>query len=442
MKISFLLSVIMLLVGQSVMAQFKLESVFEGGDHIVFVSATEGFSYGMYADNVYHTTDAGYTWRLMATNLRSNTGGSEYILNMAFLDSNTAFAVTANATVANTTFIYKTTNGGGTWQLSYTSHTDTSGWNSPTIFNVYFTDALHGWGAGNHIVIATTDGGTTWHEQLSLPSAAAWTLEGFSFLNNSNGYICGQGGTVLHTTNGGANWTIQHIDTNGAGIGIIANLACYYQYDVYFGDAQHGYVGANNGGYMTTDNGGATWTQNITGDPYDNESVHLSDSNTVWLSGGPYCDNTGCYTNSSILYNRGNTAWHKLVAEADVYVPGALGFGKIHFLNPALGYASNDNGYVYRIIDTTVTATTGINNISPAITSIYPNPATDVINVTLNVPVTGTIALYNTVGEKMMTVTPGNKKMVTLNVANLPTGNYFIVVPTQQQVLSKSFSKL
>jgi len=441
MKNRIVFIAIALVMHQSVIAQFKLETVFAGGNHISFINSVEGFSFGSTADNIYHTTDAGYTWRLMATDVQSKTGGLYNLENMAFLDSNTIFAISADLLSTYKTYIYKTSDGGTTWHIVYTSPVDTSGWNSQMLYNIKFTDATHGWASGNHTVIATTDGGSTWHQQLSLPSAYAWFLEGMFFLNNSNGYICGQGGTALHTTDGGSHWTIQHIDTASTPSGAIASLTCYYLDDVYFRDVNHGYISADNGGYMTTNNGGATWTMANTGSPYDNKSVHFSDTSTVWMSGGPYCDNTGCYTNSTILYNRDNTGWQTLVATPDVYIGGSLGFGNIHFLNPALGYASNDDGNVYRITDTTKLPLS-VKNISAGITRVYPDPATDYINLELSTPVSGTFEIYNTIGQKMITTEQKNTNIATMNIAALPKGNYFIVLHSQQQTITAPFSKI
>jgi len=83
----------------------------------------------------------------------------------------------------------------------------------PTSRNLYaveFTDALHGVCAGIDTIYRTTDGGATW-QRVRGPSNATFT--DISFADQLNGWIVGNfagaAGLIWRTTNGGASWTQQ-----------------------------------------------------------------------------------------------------------------------------------------------------------------------------------------------------------------------------------------
>ena len=444
----YIITAIVLCLHFCASAQYKLEQVFYGASAIQFINGTEGFSYVDYwgpgvPDKIYHTTDAGYTWRLMASNVRANMGGLPDLEHISFIDSNTAFCVIGDY-YNGKSFIYKTTNGGTTWNSCFASVVDSPWWDAHMIYNCYFADAMHGWAAGNLTVIGTTDGGATWHQQFHMDvPEGQMNLFGtsISFVNNHNGYMCGAGSSVLHTTDG-STWTIQHLDTLHSSSGAIVDLFCNNLEDVFFTDSLHGYIGSDNGAYMTTTNGGATWDELTNGYPYNNNGISLSGGNTLWVCGGPYCDNTGCYTNQSILYKKNTAPWQVLTASPHVYDIYNGGFTKIHFINPVLGYLSNSNGYVYRITDTSVS--TGVNDAvkNLSVATIYPNPATAQISISLSKATTGTIDVYNVKGQKVITGTPTTIDKTTLDISLLPTGHYCLTVSTREGIMTNTFDKL
>lgn len=75
------------------------------------------------------------------------------------------------------------------------------------------------------------------------------TLRSVCFISESDGFVCGDAGTVYKTTNGGLNWT-----SSANGITSV-NLN-----SISFKDLQNGVVVGENGKIFTTQNGGATWT--------------------------------------------------------------------------------------------------------------------------------------------------------------------------------------
>jgi photosystem II stability/assembly factor-like uncharacterized protein len=114
----------------------------------------------------------------------------------------------SNQTGAGPTFIYKTADGGRTWQQQLT-------WDGPGPTQVRFSaDGSHGLVVGNGGVplFRTTDGGAHWQRMAPPPQATQVALQ--YFLNADEGWIIsylneaapGFAG-VFHTTDGGQTWT-------------------------------------------------------------------------------------------------------------------------------------------------------------------------------------------------------------------------------------------
>src|SRR5712664_2183215 len=59
-------------------------------------------------------------------------------------------------------------------------------------------------------IVHTTDGGATWTLQDAGGTARLW---GVFFLDADTGWVVGESGTIFHTTDGGATWTPQDSGT-------------------------------------------------------------------------------------------------------------------------------------------------------------------------------------------------------------------------------------
>lgn len=60
------------------------------------------------------------------------------------------------------------------------------------------------------VISATSYGQDGWVWQNPLPQGNA--LEGVYFTDASNGWSVGDNGTIMHTTDGGNNWTPKHLE--------------------------------------------------------------------------------------------------------------------------------------------------------------------------------------------------------------------------------------
>jgi photosystem II stability/assembly factor-like uncharacterized protein len=209
-------------------------------------------------------------------------------------------------------------NGGQNWQRKLVAGFDVYG----TLHDVDFVNASVGWvvgtddyfGGSDGRISATTDGGQTWHLQLSQPGleflgvaalspstalafgrglyassvllrtsdgglswnpipSAAGDFRGSFFLDASTGWIVGS--RIHKTTDGGLNWTEQY-PAGGAELSAVS-----------FSDAQNGWAVGFANLVLHTSDGGQTWTpQTIPAPPLTAFlGVSAVSPSTAWVAG-------------------------------------------------------------------------------------------------------------------------------------------------------------
>jgi len=86
---------------------------------------------------------------------------------------------------------------------------------------------------------------------------------------------------------------------------------------------------------------------------------------------------------------------------------------------------------------------TGISEInSDDVISVYPNPASDYVNIRIANAQAAKIAVLNILGEEMITqtVSPSSRN-VSLAIDELPTGTYLIQLSTEKEITTSKFVK-
>jgi photosystem II stability/assembly factor-like uncharacterized protein len=123
-----------------------------------------------------------------------------------------------------------------------------------TLSRVYFIDSVRGWIAGQYgTLMNTTNGGAKWNQLISGRSGEIpdifvrtvndlWSIE-FQYPVDDTSWF---GSNILHTTNGGQNWSIQRFDST-----IFRSIV--------FLDSLTGFMGGSYGTIVKTINGGKTW---------------------------------------------------------------------------------------------------------------------------------------------------------------------------------------
>jgi photosystem II stability/assembly factor-like uncharacterized protein len=174
---------------------------------VYFTSRNNGFvgttdAYGAASGSICTSTDGGQTW-----NLSFSTNGGIYNIDFNIPGSN------GNNGVAQGRFgvSYWTANGGTSWNAGTTDQLNS------IILRSTFTSATTGFAVANAItdnvhgnILQTNDGGHTWKTVYSVAEG----LTGIA--NNGNGTITAVGfaGTVVESTDNGTTWTSSTVGTN------------------------------------------------------------------------------------------------------------------------------------------------------------------------------------------------------------------------------------
>ncbi|MCX6363350.1 MAG: YCF48-related protein [Actinobacteria bacterium] len=129
------------------------------------------------------------------------------------------------------------------------------------------------------VVMRTSDGGSSWQTQRKQAGSKAIELDGVDFVDAEHGWACGLGaqsgkGVVLATSDGGATWGRQTTPQSA------------WLTQICFVDLEHGWASADHSVVRTTD-GGATWTKVtvIRGPDKDIEDVYFVDATHGWAVG-------------------------------------------------------------------------------------------------------------------------------------------------------------
>ncbi|MEO8232097.1 MAG: YCF48-related protein [Ignavibacteriota bacterium] len=231
-----------------------------------FVNISLGFCAAY--NGIYKTTDGGLSWNL-------NYQDNNFINSIEFINNNLGYAIGLTA-VTNDLYFYNTQDGGTNWSNVFVG-TDLAN------AKIEMINELTGFIIAESKIFKTNDGGTNWQivYQDSIPSHAFWAI---SFWNNLNGLAAGAGTGAIITSDGGNTWhkkfmpllfctnikTIEnHCWASGFGIG--------YNAIVY------------------SDDYGNTWTPIFVNDSSYIQDIFFSDLNNGWSC---------AYTNiSAPIYN-------------------------------------------------------------------------------------------------------------------------------------------
>lgn len=166
---------------------------------IFFVNSQVGYIAGGWPSNdsiqtILKTTDGGNTWTIQRDNL------GYWLKSIYFTSEYNGMAVGENGV------LLKTTDGGTNWNpVTIPGNAGTRFFNA-----VYMTDSLTaiiagGWPSDDSIqtILRSTDGGNNWNVLLDNPGGM---LNAIDFSNLTDGYIVGNMGALLKTTNTGSSW--------------------------------------------------------------------------------------------------------------------------------------------------------------------------------------------------------------------------------------------
>jgi photosystem II stability/assembly factor-like uncharacterized protein len=169
-----------------------------GGVVMDFSDPLSGWMAG-YSGELAHTTDGGLSWQPQSLGT-----GTEFIFDIDFIDSQTGWVLGLYHR------IYTTTDAGATWTPIDARSLDANA--------IHFLSKDVGWAVGSYSISQTTDGGATWQQKADSPALPPTTgraaLSAVDFADAQHGWAVGEGGAIMATTDGGANWSPQDSGTS------------------------------------------------------------------------------------------------------------------------------------------------------------------------------------------------------------------------------------
>ena len=203
--------------------------------------------------------------------------------------------------------------------------------------SVYFIDNHNGFIVGdNGTFLKTTDVGENW---TSHPTGTNETIKSVQFLNQNTGFAVaklGDSAWVMKTTDGGENWVTQTLNPTYP----ILDLRT-----IQFTDANTGWTAGQRGDdhsprgvlYKTTD-GGSAWIEKIIPIPaeyWDLRSFHFIDSDNGWVVGWGALDTSNSYTPILPIFKTtdGGDSW---INHSIQNIDGGL--NSVYFVNESIGW--------------------------------------------------------------------------------------------------------
>lgn len=202
---------------------------------------------------ILRSTDAGISWSTYNTGILSN------IIDITFLNVSTGFAIA--------------------WEF---------GLNNPNFIG--------------SIVLKTTNAGVSWNPNYKVDTNVFYSR--MKFVNNTQGFLVGEGVGILRTSNAGDTWAADHIDS-----------ATFYDFPVR-NIKTYGNVGLACGGWIDiqgviwrTTNNGVNWiAKGVSPEPlYD---IHYFDANRIIAVGGDFE-----YGASMAVSSNGGNDWEYIALE-------------------------------------------------------------------------------------------------------------------------------
>lgn len=308
--------------------------------------------------------------------------------------------------------IYKTTDGGTTWNKQASAAFNHGTASFPNI--VYFWDENVGFCQGDsyngttHECYTTTDGGATWTEVTGMPtllSAEEYGTVGYYTVLDDTLWYTTVNGRIFRTYDFGHTFEAFQSDVTDK------------QIELAFKDQDNGYLSGPGGVFFTTNNGGETWnilfpstgsaidTGEMTAYPGTDTFIAVgADFNSTY--GSVYSEDGGnnyvtvCEDQHLSIGRSGNNVWSGTYNNAD------LNGGICKWIGPDFGI--------------------GVEELEAFDFRVFPNPFNDVLSMTSNEDISN-VEIFNMLGQKVLSQEV-NELSTTIDTSNFSTGTYIVKV--------------
>ena len=349
-----------------------------------------------------------------------------YYRSIGFMTDSIAFigkVAKSGFTPADTFTLYRTTDGGTTWNGVYVPGLPNTltGFCGMSVVNdsvMYASGRYNGPAA----MYKTTDQGNTW-TYINMQAYAGGLVD-CHFWTPDSGLVIGTTGTwqdssgvILSTSDGGQTWQTRHITSRKGEL-------CW---KLTFPSRKIGYVSLEDvdGGdqfCLKTTDGGQTWQDILIAadTTYNSEGIGFLNDSVGWMGGG----------NSNQVFQTvdGGASWTKVTL-------GKI-LNRFRFFGDSLGYASGD--YLYKLDTNLLSAQAALAATKDALGDAYPNPAAGAALVPYTLSTAGpvTLRLLDVVGRPVRQVAAGTQAagfhQTELSTAGLAPGLYTYQLQTPQ----------
>lgn len=404
-------------------ANYGIKEIVIVDANTVWTFPYDGSGGGTYPKMVGKTINGGTTWT--ATNV-TGLGGNALISDLAAVDANTAWIVTApSGTGPNANKMWKTTNGGTSWTQQTIGYTAGSFAN-----HVYFWDANNGWSSGDPLngkfeMFKTSNGGTTWTPvagALAPENADEFTYVGLKKVVGDNIWVGTSTGRILRSSDRGNTWA--GAPSPVLDFGGVINSGSSGSFA--FKDANNGLLLAVEGSsafLYSTSNGGANWAPvTPTGTWFFGDIAYVPGTPNTYVTTG--IDSGAAQGTGSAFSTDGGLTWTVIDN-----IPGIEGGqrGTLAMLNSTTGWAgyfSDGPTGSAGIFKLNGNLTLGVsNNAVKAGLQVYPNPAGDVVTITAKQSIEA-VNIFDLSGKKVKSFKSGEQ----VNVSSLAKGTYILQV--------------
>jgi len=384
------------------------------------------------------TVDGGATWTTYDP--LSLPGGVGLGISMVYpTDENTAY-IAAYARSFGHGGLWKTTDRGATWTQISTSTMYTNSNSFPNI--IYLYDDNNGFAQGDPIngefeMYMTSDAGATWTPidgaNIDDPLAGEYGYTGGYVVAGSTTWFTTNKGRLYRSTDQGQTWTAHDTPLTDFG-GQNDNGS------VTFKDDNEGWILRSNGELYHSTDAGDTWNlMSPTGlENYSGEITFVPGTSNTLIAvdadsnhaGAAISTDGGTTWTKMVNYKLGGGSWgqltatgqmqHTCVAMRDINFGLSGNFSHQDDPNDA---QDSDSG-VFKYIDDIA----GVNDNKIEGLNIFPNPATDFVNVSIGTEKINSIAIFDITGKQVISLNNISLNNAQVNVSNLEKGIYLMKV--------------